>query len=69
MIAYNRFSSLPVRATGSTAAGQPSYEIDLPNAGTTYVIGNVIQQPSVNQNPGMLAYGEEVHPIRAGTCT
>ena len=24
-----------------------------------YVIGNVIQQPSANQNPGMLAYGAE----------
>jgi hypothetical protein len=58
-IAYNRFSSLRAGETGSTAAGQPSYEIDLPNAGTSYVIGNVIQQPSVNQNPGMLAYGEE----------
>ena len=59
MIAYNRFSSLRAGETGSTAAGQPSYEIDLPNAGTSYVIGNVIQQPSANQNPGMLAYGEE----------
>ena len=58
-IAYNRFSSLRAGETGSTAAGQPSYEIDLPNAGTAYVIGNVIQQPAVNQNPGMLAYGEE----------
>jgi hypothetical protein len=58
-IAYNRFSSLRAGETGSTAAGQPSYEIDLPNAGTSYVIGNVIQQPAVNQNPGMLAYGEE----------
>jgi hypothetical protein len=59
MIAYNRFSSLRAGETGSTAAGQPSYEIDLPNAGTSYIIGNVIQQPAVNQNPGMLAYGEE----------
>ena len=59
MIAYNRFSSLRAGETGSTAAGQPSYEIDLPNAGTSYVIGNVIQQPSANQNPGMLAYGAE----------
>lgn len=58
-IAYNRFSSLRAGEVGSTAAGQPSYEIDLPNAGTAYVIGNVIQQPSVNHNPGMLAYGEE----------
>jgi len=58
-IVYNRFSSLAAGQTGSTAAGQPSYEIDLPNAGTSYVIGNVIQQPAVNQNPNLLAYGEE----------
>ena len=35
MIAYNRFSILRAGETGSTAAGQPSYEIDLPNAGTS----------------------------------
>lgn len=58
-ILYNRFSSLAPGQTGSTAAGQPSYEIDLPNAGTSYVIGNVIQQPAANQNGAMLAYGEE----------
>jgi hypothetical protein len=58
-IAYNRFSSLNAGETGSTAAGKPSYEINLPNAGTSYVIGNVIQQPSSNSNPIMLSYGEE----------
>jgi hypothetical protein len=55
-IAYNRFSSTPAGQAGS---GQPSYEIDLPNAGTSYVIGNVIQQPAAHQNPTLLAYGEE----------
>lgn len=49
-ISYNRFSS---------STEQPSYEIDLPNAGTSYVIGNVIQQPAANQAATMLAYGEE----------
>ncbi len=58
-ILYNRFSSLRPGETGSTAAGQPSYEIDLPNAGTSYIIGNVIQQPAANQNPSLIAYGEE----------
>ena len=58
-IVYNRFSSTPAGQTGSTASGQPSYEIDLPNAGTSYVIGNVIEQPSANQNSTLLAYGEE----------
>jgi len=50
-IVYNRFSS--------SGLGAPSYEIDLPNAGTSYVIGNVIEQPSGNSNPNILAYGEE----------
>lgn len=58
-IVYNRFSSTPVGTVGSTAAGQPSYEVDLPNAGTTYLIGNIIEQPAANNNPNMLAYGEE----------
>ncbi len=58
-ILYNRFSSTPPGQIGSTASGQPSYEVDLPNAGTAYVIGNVIEQPAANQNPTMLAYGEE----------
>ncbi|HEY0062905.1 MAG TPA: hypothetical protein VGC21_12335 [Telluria sp.] len=58
-ILYNRFSSLAAGQTGSTAAGQPSYEIDLPNAGESYIIGNVIEQPAANQNPSMVAYGEE----------
>lgn len=58
-ILYNRFSSLAPGQTGSTAAGQPSYEIDLPNAGESYVIGNVIQQPAANQNGSLVAYGAE----------
>jgi hypothetical protein len=59
LIAYSRFSSLNPGETGSTAAGKPSYEIDLPNAGTSYLIGNVIQQPASNSNSSMVAYGEE----------
>lgn len=59
MIAYNRFSSLNAGETGTTAAGKPSYEIDLPNAGTSYIIGNVIQQPSVHSNPNLVGYGLE----------
>lgn len=50
-IAFNRFSS--------EGSGAPSYEIDLPNAGLAYVIGNVIQQPANNQNSGMLSFGAE----------
>ena len=58
-ILYNRFSSLAPGQTGSTAAGAPSYEIDLPNAGTSYIVGNVIEQPAVNNNGAMVSYGAE----------
>jgi hypothetical protein len=59
MIAYNRFSSTPPGKTGSTASGKPSYEIDLPSAGTSFIIGNVIEQPAINDNSTLVAYGEE----------
>jgi hypothetical protein len=59
LIAYSRFSSLNAGETGSTAAGKPSYEIDLPNAGNSYLIGNVIHQPRDVSNTSMVAYGEE----------
>lgn len=58
-ILYSRFSSQNPGETSSTASGQPSYEIDIPNGGTSYIIGNVIQQPAANQNPTMIAYGAE----------
>jgi hypothetical protein len=58
-IAYNRFSSTAPGEKGSTAAGRPSFEIDLPNAGAAYVLGNVIQQPADNDNNTLLAYGNE----------
>ncbi len=58
-ILYNRFSSLAPGQLGSTLAGAPSYEIDLPNAGTSYIIGNVIQQPAANNNGSLVAYGSE----------
>jgi len=50
-IVYNRFSS--------SGAGEPSYEIDMPNAGLAYVIGNVIQQPAANQNASLISFGAE----------
>lgn len=58
-IAYNRFSSLRAGEVGSTAAGKPSYEINVPNGGTTFIIGNVIMQPASANNPAMISYGEE----------
>jgi hypothetical protein len=59
MVAYNRFSSTPAGQTGTTDSGKPSYEIDLPNAGTSYIIGNVIHQPAAHSNSNLVAYGME----------
>ncbi|HNU09927.1 MAG TPA: hypothetical protein PKJ45_01030 [Rubrivivax sp.] len=39
--------------------GQASYEIDLPNGGLAWIVGNVIGQSSKGQNPVMVAYGSE----------
>jgi hypothetical protein len=50
-ILYNRFSG--------EKDGTASYEIDCPNGGKTYVIGNVIEQNLLTDNPAMLAYLEE----------
>lgn len=54
-ILYNRLSG--------EADGSPSYEIDLPNGGKSYVVGNVVEQGKLTDNPNMLAYLEEgTHP-------
>lgn len=45
------------RLTQETGTG--SYEIDLPNGGQAYVIGNIIQQGDTTQNRGMLTFGFE----------
>ena len=49
-ILYNRLSG---------EQGSSSYELDLPNAGTAVVLGNLIEQGPNTQNPNLLAYGEE----------
>jgi hypothetical protein len=45
------------RLTGES--GTSSYELDLPNGGRSYVIGNVIQQGPRTENSTIVAYGEE----------
>ena len=45
------------RITGESGTG--SYEIDIPNGGTSYVIGNLIQQGTASQNSTILTYLEE----------
>ncbi|MEB2310527.1 MAG: right-handed parallel beta-helix repeat-containing protein [Polyangiaceae bacterium] len=46
------------RLTGESD-GTQSYEIDVPNGGRTYVIGNLVQQGPQTDNSSMLAYREE----------
>jgi MYXO-CTERM domain-containing protein len=50
-ILYNRISD--------EADGTASYSVDLPNAGRTFLIGNVIQQGPKTGNPVLVAYGAE----------
>jgi len=49
-ILYNRLTD---------EAGSSSRELDLPNGGLSYVIGNVLQKGPHAQNPYLLSYGEE----------
>lgn len=59
-ILYNRLSD--------EATGAASYELDLPNGGRSYVIGNVIHQGPATANGTILAYREEgADPANPGT--
>ncbi len=42
--------------------GQASYELDLPNGGLAWVVGNLIEQGRQPQNPSLIAYGAEGRP-------
>ena len=50
-ILYNRLSN--------EATGTASYELDLPNGGESYVIGNLIEQGPATENSTILTYREE----------
>jgi len=50
-ILYNRLAD--------EAKGRASYELDLPNGGLSYVVGNVIQKGPDAQNGNEIAYAEE----------
>lgn len=41
------------------ADGTSSYNIDLPDGGLAYIVGNLLQQSPFTDNPDMLAYGAE----------
>ncbi len=50
-IMYNRLSD--------EVGGTSSYELEFPNGGAAYVIGNVIQQSATTSNSTMVSYGME----------
>lgn len=50
-IRYNRLTD--------EADGTASYEINVPNAGTTYIVGNVIEQGPMTMNAAIIDYGSE----------
>lgn len=50
-IQYNRLTD--------EVGGHASYELDLPNGGMAYVIGNIIEQGSQAENPTMISFGAE----------
>ena len=50
-ILYNRLTD--------EATGTPSYEIDLPNAGASTVIGNLVHQGTNTSNSTVVSYGRE----------
>ncbi|MET0592183.1 MAG: right-handed parallel beta-helix repeat-containing protein [Polyangiaceae bacterium] len=49
-ILYNRLSG---------EDGTASYELDLPNAGTSWIVGNILQQTASTGNATMMTYGVE----------
>lgn len=51
LILYNRIMD--------EGAGTASYEIDIPNGGTSHIIGNIIHQGAKTANPTIITYGEE----------
>lgn len=55
-ILYNRLTD--------ESGGRASYELDLPNGGIAYVIGNIIEQSATTENSNIIAFGAEgyTHP-------
>ena len=50
-IAYNRLTD--------EIGGRASYELEFPNGGIAYVIGNIIEQGSQTDNSTIISYGAE----------
>lgn len=50
-IRYNRLTD--------EVGGRASYELEFPNGGVAFVVGNIIQQSSTTDNPHLISYGAE----------
>jgi hypothetical protein len=50
-ILYNRLTD--------EAQGRASYELEFPNGGLAYVIGNLIEQSATTENPNIVSFGAE----------
>lgn len=50
-IFYNRLTD--------ESGGRASYELEFPNGGLAYVVGNTIQQSPSTENPNLISYGAE----------
>ena len=55
LIFYNRLTD----ESGGTA----SYELEFPNGGSAFVVGNVIQQSSTTDNPTVVSFGAEGYTV------
>ncbi len=50
-ILYNRLTD--------EAQGRASYELEFPNGGLAYIIGNIIEQSTTTENPNIVSFGAE----------
>lgn len=56
-ITYNRLTD--------ESGGTSSYELEFPNGGMAYVIGNIIQQSATSENPHLISVGAEGYKWKA----
>lgn len=56
-ILYNRLTD--------ETSGRASYELEFPNGGIAYVIGNIIEQSATTENPTLISFGAEGYKTSA----
>jgi hypothetical protein len=58
-VLYNQLDDRP--------SGEASYELEFPNGGENVVVGNLIAQSALTQNPALLSMGAEAHDGMGGS--